>query len=185
MKVVDTFLAAVGYSPWVPIDYWQSSPPSVSLALFVGNGSTLTATVDYTLDGMGADYQRIIGISQTTTTATITDTGPTGLGHGLATGDLVTIIGTPKNAAGITSIDGTYAVTVTSATQYTVTVVPSQTYNGTANVLSARIFPTTISAVGVRTVASLNVPATGVILNVTAFTAGAACLHVVQGGMSS
>lgn len=135
----------VGFSKWVPHDIYQT-PFNTTLALVFSNGSTVNATVQYTLDDIGPNARRApVSISQTTTVITVTDLGdpnaqfPGGAqiaGHNLLIGDYVQLIET-----GI-GIDGDYQVTtVPNATTYTLTSSISQSAVSPGGlIVAARVF---------------------------------------------
>jgi hypothetical protein len=177
-----------GYTPWVPVAY---DAKTFNVALAVLPSTTASGTLvsaQYTLDdqsyaGVG-DHQVLW--SQSTTTVTITDSGwtsggNTSVGHGLVTGDSINIRGTGGVSA--TSFDGQYQVTVTNETVYTITVTPSQTASGYANVIGARIFTTTgiPASTAVRTATNLTVPCAAVRMAVAALTTGEVDFIVIQG----
>lgn len=132
------FTAINQYSPWIIHDYYEA-PFNVTLAVYFGTGLSATLAVQYAVDDMGNGGSRVVSISQTTTTITVTDEGWSGGSntHGLAIGDFVQLIGTPGG-----TVDGGYEVaTVTSATVYTLTALVSQTLaTQQAKVTSGRLF---------------------------------------------
>jgi hypothetical protein len=98
MRPVEVVLNAAGYSQWVPIDY-ISAWFGVALGLtFSTDDSGITSSVQFTLDEPSLPVTQLDPypptISRTTTTATVTDKGRYGLGHGLLTGDCVIVKGT-------------------------------------------------------------------------------------------
>jgi hypothetical protein len=105
----------------------------------------------------------------------------------LSTGDSVIIKG-----SGSTNLDSPLAangngdlgvtVTVTSATQYTYTVANSGPTAATAKATQLRVATVTgFTAVSTRTVGNIGFPVTAVRLAVSALTAGAVDLLVLQG----
>jgi hypothetical protein len=196
MRISQVSLSAVGVSPWIPHDYWQT-PPAISLAGFISgiSGAGATWGVQFTQDDIGSGAARPVqSISQTTTVITVTgDPGPlqvTGypgvssqVGHGLSVGDSVMIFGTG------TSMDGYWPVaTVPSATSYTLTSTISQSAGPALNgsVVSARVFPHSVLVnQTVRAISNYILPVRASRLQVTAWTAGVVTLQVAQGGMSS
>ena len=174
-------LGAVGYTPWVPVDRMQLAF-AVSCAVTLSSGAVLTYTLQHTFDDSVTEQSRPVSVVQSaSTTATITDAGPPGNidnGHGLSTGDSVTLDSTQ------TGIDGTYgSVTVVSATQYTVVTTINQTATATfAKAKTFRAFPNaSLAAQTARGAASYGYPISAVRLNITAWTSGTATLVVVQG----
>ena len=184
MKTTQQSLAAVGVAPWMNADYYQT-PPAITLAGFISSGATLTWAAQYTVDPLGPEAYRPVGISQTTTVITVTDVGTPqlGNGHGLSVADYVKIVG-----SGAPSVDGEYAVTtIVDATHYTLTSLVSQSVTSSqATVVSARIFThTVLTGQNGRQVGNFAFPIRAVRLAVTAFTSGVATLEILQGGMSS
>jgi hypothetical protein len=183
VRVTQVSLASQTISPWIPHDYYQT-PANIGLAGFISSGATLTYSVQFTLDDLGAS--RAVTISQSTTVITVTDTGPPGNGgtHGLSVGDYVRIFGT-----GLVGVDGEYVsvATIVSATQYTVTSGTSQTVVATpAQVVTARVFThAVLTGQTARATGNYTVATRGSRLNVTAYTSGTATLEVLQGGMST
>lgn len=184
MRVTQVSLAAVAISPWIPHDYYQT-PANIGLAGFISSGATLTYSVQFTLDDLGAAGRQVT-VSQSTTVVTVTDNGPPGNNatHGLSVGDYVRITGT-----GIAGLDGEYVsvTTIVNATQYTVTSGTSQTITAIpATVLTARVFThAVLTGQTTRATGSYTVATRGSRLNVTAYTSGTATLEVLQGGMST
>jgi hypothetical protein len=196
MRVVQlayTTLAA-GFSAWVPVNYLQANF-NVAFAVLPSPAATgQSFSVQYTMDDQtnAPTSMRPVNYTQAANTVTITDgtyqanpASPEALPHGLTTGDSVTITQTGVSVpGGFTNFDGTYTVTVTSPTVYTITVTPSQTVaNGTAQVIRARIFTSTSipAASAARIAANLTQPCTAVRLAVAALTAGSLEFIVIQG----
>lgn len=196
IQQVSANITAIGsITPWLFHDFYEP-PFDLSLLISFGSGLAATLAIDYIVDDYLTDGERAVVVSQTTTTITVTDTGPYqpsaaggGLGHGLAVGDAVTLRGSP---AGL--IDGVYAVaSVTSATAYTLTTAVSQTLVGVvAYVKSGRVLTGAASTflpvapVTARTAVGIVNPIVASRLRCTAFTtAGVATLLAVQGGASS
>lgn len=183
----------VGFSQWIPHDYWQT-PVNVGLAAVFGSGSTANVTVQFTMDDLGSNARRLPqAISQTTTVITVTDLGdpnatfPGSPGaqiatHGLSVGDYVRLDGTQIG------VDGDYNIaTIVSATQYTLTSSISQTAVGASgsSLLAARVFPhTVLAAITARAVSNYAFPVRGSRLIYNS-GAGIAGLLVWQGGMST
>src|SRR5579863_3901089 len=100
-------------SQWVPTEY-IAAPFGIGLGFEPStDAATVSGTVQHTFDDL--DYLtagRIVTATRVTTTATVTDTGPDGLGHGLVTGDSIIVQGcgapfdTPKVAPAFTSQHG-------------------------------------------------------------------------------
>lgn len=175
---------AVGPTQWVPVNYLEVAF-GVGLGFIPWSTATgLSATVQHTFDDLQAFRQ--VSLSRSTTTATVTDLGPYGLGHGLTTNDSVIIRGagapfdTPKAPIGQGDVGAT--VTVTSATQYTYTVANSGPTAGTGMAVGLRVFPhTSIVTASARVDGSYFEPIRAVRLNVVAISAGAVDLLILQG----
>lgn len=183
MRLTEVSLAALGNSPWIPHDTYQT-PVGITLAGFISSGAVLTWAVQGTCDDVSSGAARPVFISQAANTVTITDLGPPSrLGtHGLSVGDDVTIQG-----SGI-GIDGEYGVaTVVSATQYTVQSIVSQAKTSSVGkVISARVFPhAVLTNQNGRNQSQWGYPVKASRLVVTAYTGGVASLEVLQGALSS
>lgn len=181
MRPVQKGLNAAGAGPWIPVAYNQPTF-NLSLAGFPSSGASLTYKAQHTFDEM--DLERVVLITQSTTTVTVTDSGPTGLGHGLSVGDDVILKGTAQGGAPA-SVDGDYAVaSVVSLTQYTVTVPTSQTI---ATAIRARV--TTLKVVDNATMvgqtgrssSNYAFPVTAVRANITAYASGFLSFILLQG----
>jgi hypothetical protein len=144
-------VTAIGSAtPWIKHDIYQT-PFNLTLTALWDSVLGATMGVQYISDDQSQTSERPVTVTQAgTTTATVTDYGPSTInggpanaswggpfGHGLQTGDQVWLEGTQ---AGIDSGLQSYTVTVTSQTQYTITVPLSQTINVSARVTSGRIF---------------------------------------------
>lgn len=177
---------------WVPLDY-ITDPFNVGLGFAPSSdAATISGTVQHTFDDL--DYStasRPITIARAAAVATVTDTGPDGLGHGLVTGDNVIIMGcgapfdTPKvSIAGTQHGDLGADITVTSSTQYTYAVANSgpTADNGSARVVSLRVFPhATIAAQATRTDGYYAFPVTAIRLKMATLSAGQVTLSILQG----
>jgi hypothetical protein len=181
-----TYTANVaGNSPVFQVNYTQPTF-NVALAVIPSAAATgLSCSAQFTMDDQS--ILRPVNWTQTTTTVTITD-GTYAVGsstfsnpHGLITGDSVTITGT--SSSNLVGFDGTYNVTVTSPTAYTITVVPSQTAQGQGFVIPQRWLVTTIvpAATATRLYANTTQPATAFRFVVAALTAGTVDFIVLQG----
>lgn len=172
--------AVAGFTNWAPLDY-ISNPFAVGLGFSVDSAGNLTAKVQHTFDELAQFRDAKFG--QSTTTVTITDAGLDGNGHGLITGDCVEVIGSSGNAA--TTFDGTYEVTVSSVTVYTITVTPSQTVaagTGNLRVSTQKVFDhSTLTGLTARADGNYAWPVKAIRLNITSYTAGRAYLDIVQG----
>jgi hypothetical protein len=188
--VAVSFTAANQYSPWVKHDYYQD-PFDVSLAVFFDTALEATLAVQYVLDDQSQTSQRPVTWSQTTTTITVTDYGPTTInggpsnagwggpfGHGLLAGDMVQLAGTQAG------IDGLYNVaSVTNAHTYTLTTTVSQTSGGQGLVTSGRVLThSTLTALSARASGQYSAPVWMSRLTSTALTAaGVGFLVSMQG----
>lgn len=188
MRPIRITVNAAKNSQWIPIDYiaaWFG----VGLGVIPwSTASGLSATVQHTFDDIGlpAISTDIVTISRTTTTATVTDKGPDGLGHGLSTNDNVIIFGTgstvldsPKTTVG--NGDLGWDVTVVDANTYTYTVANSGATAATGTVRRLRVFPGPISAVSARTDGNYAYPVRAIRLKVATLSAGAVDFVVLQG----
>lgn len=176
MKAKKVTLSAVGNSPWIPLDYRQSSF-SVGLAVDLDSAAAgITYEVQHTLDNLG---EKVVpaSISRTGTTVTVTFATP----HRLNVNDSIIVEGSGFNGG-----DGTFSVaTVPSATSltYTSSVSGTATGNVDTRVVLLRVFPHEFLT-GKTTSDDGNYafPVQAVRLNVSALTAGSATLIVSQGG---
>lgn len=189
MRPVKVTLNALGYSPWVPIDY-LAAWFGIGVAVVLSEDANLTYTVQHTFDfdTLAADTQ-LITISRAGTTATVTDPGPHGVGHGLTTGDSVIIRGSgsavldsPPPVFGQGDVGWNVASTP-SPTTYTYTVANSgpTTDSGNAKSLRLRVFPSSLAAQTARGTATYNYPVRSIRLYVSSYTAGFADMMVLQG----
>jgi len=149
-QVAVALTGANQFSPWIKHSYLQT-PFNVTLATYFDEALAATLEVQYVVDDQSNTSERPVSISQSaSTTATITDYGPTDInggaanaaniawGHGLNTGDVVFLAG---SQAGIDSGTQGYIVTVTGQNTYTVVTPVNQTIaNVQARVTSARVF---------------------------------------------
>lgn len=149
--------------------------------------SNQTAQVDATISDLGANIPVALSRSGTTVTVTFPATQPHRLGSAV---DYITISG-----SGVASLDGTYQVaTVTSDTVLTYTSGTSATTTANAIAVPIRFLETIIaSGTPAITVTGPTAPSattryipttvlSGLILNVTANTAGTCYLDVRQSG---
>jgi hypothetical protein len=197
IQQVAAAITAIGsVTPWIKHDYYQC-PFDVTLAAYWDSVLAATLSVQCVYDDQSETSERTVTVVQAgSTTATITDYGPSSInggtanqggglpfGHGLITGDVVFLKGT-QNGADSPPQTG-YAVTVTGANTYTVVTSVSQTSTVVARVTSARILPapTALTAITARAQASLLAPCWMSRLICTAFTTGGkAFLVALQGG---
>jgi len=192
MRIARLTLSGAGVSPPIPVSYLQ---PTFNVALAVipsASVSALSCEAQYTLDDQSTF--RTVNWSQTGTTVTITD-GTQSFGqnssnpysqnpHGLTTGDSVTIQATAASAVGgFTNFDGNYSVTVVNSTTYTITVAPSQTAQGSGQVVPQRwaVSSAVPAATAARLYANTTQPATAFRLNVATLTGGTVDFIVLQG----
>ena len=184
MRIVRMTMSGTGFTQPIPVIYMQ---PTFNVALGVvpaAAATGLSCSAQYTMDDQTVFRQ--VNWTQNATTVTITD-GIQSFGqnsslttqqnpHGLVSGDTVTINGTPN-------FDGNYSVTVTSATQYTITVTPSQTASGDARVVPQRWSTTTAvpAATAARLYSNTTQPATAFRFVVAALTGGSVDFLLLQG----
>lgn len=193
MRPVRVTLTAAGVSPWIPLNRLQNSF-AVALACIPSYNANLTYSVQHTFDEVTWQDAHSISISRSGTTATVTDTGPAGLGHGLSTNDSVIIKGsgsgnldspTAAFASGATGDQGV-TITVTGVNTYTYTVANSGATadGGSAKALGLRVYNCDLATlVGATTRLDGNYafPPTAIRMNITSFTAGTLDMLVNQG----
>jgi hypothetical protein len=195
VRPVRVVLNAVGASAWIPIDYTEAWF-GVGVAVVPSEDSNLNYTVQHTFDSVDPfDYQNtipLVTIARATTTATVTDLGPYGIGHGLTTGDSViitssgspTVLDSQAPAPPFPPI-GTigWTVTVVNTTSYTYTVANSgpTSDNGNAKVARLRVFPSTLAAQTARGTVTYNYPVRAIRLVINSGTTGYADMLVYQG----
>lgn len=192
-RLTYTTTGAAGFTVPIPVSYLQPTF-NVALAVIPSAAATgLSCKAQYTLDDQS--IKRQVNWTQAATTVTITDgIQPFGMGasalatqqnpHGLVTGDTISIEGTGTGAPlPFTGFDGNYAVTVTSATAYTITVTPSQTASGSSLVIPQRWVDTTVvpAATAARLFTNTTQPATAFRFVVAALTTGTVDFIVLQG----
>lgn len=192
MRPVRVVLNAAGYSQWVPIDYIESWF-GVGVAVVLSEDGNLTYSVQHTFDSpdvnASASGVNSVKISRTTTTATVTDTGLEGIGHGLSTGDSVIISSSgskyldsqvPLYGNGIV---GWNVASTPSTTTYTYTVqnLGPTADAGNARVDRLRVFTSTLAAQTTKGTVTYNYPVRAIRLYVSAYTAGFADMTVLQG----
>lgn len=187
-------LNAAGYSAWVPIDYIESWF-GVGLAVVLSEDGALTYSVQFTLDPpwinqAGLDNTNIVSVSRSGTTATVTDKGPYGIGHGLTTGDNViikstgsTYLDSPSATIGGGDLGWQVASTPTNSSYtYTVSNSGPTADGGTSRVSRIRVFAhSTLVAQTTRQNGTIAYPVQAVRLYISAYTSGFADLTVVQG----
>lgn len=192
-RILTNFTANGQVGPWMRHDFYEP-PFDLTLAIEFGSGLAGTLAIDYAVGNFGADGQYQVFITQATTVITVNDNGPpppagTGVGHGLAVGDIVNLQGTPGG-----SVDGIYTVaTVPTASTYTLTSAISQTLVGTICLAASALLFTSaantivnLAPTTARAVVNVTSPIMASRLHVTAFTTGGiATLVGMQGGASS
>ncbi len=191
MRPVRVTLNAAGYSQWVPVDYIEAWF-GIGVAVVLSEDGNLTYTVQHTFDYEyidPADNTSLVTIARVGTVATVTDTGPWGIGHGLTTGDNVIIKGSgspnldsPASLFGQGDVGVNIALTP-SPTTYTYTVANSgpTTDGGNCHVARRRIFASTLAAQTARGTVTYNYPVRAIRLYVSIYTAGFADMTVLQG----
>ena len=174
MRPVTVRLSAAGVSPWIPLDYIQTSF-SVGLAVLLSTNGNLTYSVQHTSDELWDRTEQFTG-ARVTTTMSITKTN-----HGLRVGDWFQIQG---NAAA--PFFGEYAVAaITSESIFTATVANSglttMPLSG-AWLSTARVMPhATLAALTASANGNYAFPPRACRLAVTSYTAGYVDLTVIQG----
>ena len=103
MRPQRVVMNAAGYSQWLPVD-WQANWFGVGVAVVLSEDGNLTYTVQHTFDSpdlVTNDYitNSAVKIARAGAVATVTDTGPYGIGHGLTTGDSVVILSSGSTQA--------------------------------------------------------------------------------------
>jgi hypothetical protein len=168
-------ISAVGNTPWIPIDYLDSTF-SASAAVSLSSGGALTYNVQITYDDPGPNARHTVSVSRAATTATVIDTA-----HGLVAGDSVVI-----SSSGSSVLDGTFAVAaVTDANTYTYTVANSgpTTDQGNTWANNLRVFPTStanLTGATTRQAAGWTLPFQAIRLNVSLYTSGVATMVYLQ-----
>jgi hypothetical protein len=174
---ISVVLRADGNSEWIRLN-WEQNNFQVSLAGLVFESANLSWTVQHTYDDF--NVKRPVSIARVTTTATVTDTGPDGLGHRLTTGDCVIIQQT--GSSNLDTPEAGAEITVVDATSYTYTVLDTGVTAATGLATPLRIFPhAVLAAETARADGVYTSPVTGCRLNVASFVAGGVELQVVQG----
>lgn len=136
-------------------------------------------TIQHTPDGPALGGGRDILYTRAATVLTVADTGASGLGHGLVTGDDAILMGTG-------GFDGEYPIASTpSETTYTITVPNAGATAGAGRAETFRVFPhaVLVAATG-RKDGNYAFPPRHVRLNVGTLAAGFVELRIIQ-GMSS
>jgi hypothetical protein len=197
MRPVKVTMNAAGFSPWVPIAY-NESWFGVGVAVILSEDASLTYTVQHSFDDPILQYDptNAVTIARSGTTATVTDNGPLGIGHGLSTGDSVIIQSSGSTALdspgpvltdGITGIArGTVGWNVASTPTnktYTYLVANSgpTTDGGNAHVARWRVFASTLASQTARGTVTYNYPVRAIRLYISAYSAGFADMIVLQG----
>lgn len=194
MRPVKVYMNAAGVSQWIPIDYIESWF-GVECAVCLSEDAALTAAVQYTVDYELVNPQnptQKVSISRSTTTATVTDYGPFGLGHGLLTNDSVVVKGSGSTQLdsqpplfGMGDVGFTVTVTGKNTYTYTVTNAGAAADNGNAYVARQRIFThSTLTGLTSRANGTINYPVRAVRLSVSGYSAGYCDLVVLQGSSS-
>jgi hypothetical protein len=168
-----------GYTPWVPLNYMQWMFNASVALIPSSDAATLACQGQYTPDPQDIVYARSISIARAAAVATVTDPG-----HGLTTGDGVTVY-----QSGSSALDGYQAtVTVVNASTYTYPCANSgpTASGGNCSAVIARQLPITAITGTARVVAPLTLymPVHAVRLNITTLTAGFVDFLVTQGSSS-
>ena len=198
MRIVRLTLNGPGNTNPIIVNYMQPNfnvgvgvLPSAALV----TAATLSCSAQYTMDDQA--IKRQVTWTQAGTTVTVTDgIQPFGKGaanlptqqnpHGLVTGDSINIegTGTAGPLPGFVSFDGNYNVTVTSPTQYTITVTPSQTVAaGVSDVIPQRWVTSTAVplATATRLFANITQPFSALRFVVAAASVPSVDFLVIQG----
>lgn len=168
----EVILSAAGNSRWIPLD-WARPNAKVALIARISSGASLTYQVQHTQDGARVP-ERLVTISRTTTTATVTDTA-----HKLTTGDSVIIRG-----SGSTNLDSEAGVdiTVSDANTYTYTVANSGATAASAFLRQMRVQPhETMTAQTGNDDANYEFVPVACRLRVTTYASGSVGLTVLEG----
>lgn len=192
MRPVRITVTAPGNSQWIPINYIETA---FAIGLGVIPWSTATGvsyTVQHSFDDL--DQSKVAGnviqITRAAAVATVFDSGPDGLGHGMVTGDNVIITGsgppfdTLRTGVGIQTGDLGADITVTDNTHYTYAVANSGATadNGNATIRRMRVFPhATLVTLAIRADGNYAFPVRAIRLKAITLTAGAIDLLVLQG----
>jgi len=167
-------LSAVGFSPWIPLN-WRSSSFGIGLGVKLSSGASLTCAVQHTFDELQPPVKDFSG-SRTTTVATITR-----VNHGLSVGDSAII----QNAAA--PFSGAFAVaSVVDADNFTYTVANSGATafgRGAALGIFSRIFEhDTLTALVASADGNYAFPPIACRLSVSVYASGFVDLTVISGG---
>lgn len=190
MRPLKATVNYVGNSQWLPVDYMAVAFGIGVAVLPWSTASGLTYTVQHTFDSVSfPSASRPVAIARAGAVATVTDTGPLGLGHGLSTGDSVIIKGSGSASLDTNPVilgqgDASVDVTVTSNTTYTYACTNSgpAADNGYAKALTNRVLPhAVLVAQSTRQDGNYAFPVLGIRLKVTALAAGAVDFEVLQG----
>jgi hypothetical protein len=165
--------AAVGVTPWVPIDN-SLLGFGLNIGCYVSSGASLTYKAQYTHDDL--NRFQVCSITRAATVATLKLTA-----HGFTgTTDSVIVRGT-----GDSNLDGTYPVaTIVDANTITYTVANSgaTVAKGTAECVVVRVFDhATITAKTANFDGTITVPVTAVRLNLTIWTSGTVTMLLNMG----
>lgn len=192
MRIVRLTYSTLAAGVTAPIEVNYTQPTfNVTLGVIPSAAATgLSCKAQYTLDDQ--TVWRYVNWTQAAQVVTITDGLQTfgdssanpGNPHGLITGDTITIRGSGTGTPlPFTSFDGTYPVTVTNPTTYTITVTPSQTASGASQVIPQRWADTTIipAATATRLYNNTTQPATAFRFVIAALTAGSVDFILLQG----
>lgn len=171
MRPISVKVSAAANSAWIPVNEIQAMF-GIGIGVSVTSGANLTYSVQHTFDDPTA--RRLVSISRTLTTVTVTDTA-----HGLSVGDSVVVTG-----SGFTGGDGTFAIaSVVDANTYTYTSGTSASSTGSDNtfVVSFRIYShASLAAQTTRADGNYAFPIQAVRLAVTAYVSGTAEMIVLQ-----
>lgn len=169
----------LGFSQWLPVDNRRFSTEfQVGLQANLDDLSDLTYNVEVTKDLFSKERDQRCTIARVTTTATVTL-----IGHGLKTGDNVIIFDTNyTNHNPELNLEGSLNVTVVDKDTFTYTVVDTGQTSAIGRIITFVVNQTNISGETLAVTDSTTDPVSAFRLNVTAFTAGAVTLTVLQQG---
>jgi hypothetical protein len=176
MRSKSVTVSAVGVSNWIPVN-WKQRPVNIGVAVDFSSGSSgITYEVQHTFDDLGKKVP-ITSISRSGTTVTVVFASD----HLVSANDSIVVEG-----SGINGADGVFPVAsvVNSTTlTYTSSISGTATGNADTRVTLLRVFPHEfLTGKTVSDDGNYAFPVTAVRLSVSALTAGAATLTVIQSG---
>ena len=187
MRQMSKTVSAAGDSGWVFVDY-RRSDQQIGFQVSLSDGAVLTYDVDYTLDANSKQGWRNVTLARAATVATVTLPA-----HGLKVGDNVQLVASNYRTHNPNpNFEGSFDVaSVVDADNFTITVADAGDTTGVARALTFSVIPhPTVSGETTAQVGNFDPDATddvaavisGLRLNVTSYTSGAATLKVLQSG---